>query len=219
MADGKHFFLGREALSTMQLPKCNKIFSTNSQPEWRNLRNGQMGDSWYFSPDSNNLSQQCRYISDAHRERWAVKVLREISQYMVLLTILRQTIKKGNFICLRLLFWPNCSCASYAEIFRVNIELAHKNYALAHKEARWEIGELEIRNKKWGESYVSAVHYLCTIVIWTKTREYYTVSACKHTFSHSTFTLTPAHIYWIKPWCKGKTAAEWILCFLDLVHS
>lgn len=45
------------------------------------------------------------------------------------------------------------------------------------------------------------------------------LSACKHTFSQSTFTLTPAHRYWIKPCSKGKTG-RWINpVLLDLIHS
>lgn len=45
------------------------------------------------------------------------------------------------------------------------------------------------------------------------------LSARKHTFSQSTFTLTPAHRYWIKPCSKGKTG-RWINpVLLDLIHG
>lgn len=187
LADMKHF-LGRKASLTMLAGTTTAkvlICSTNSQSEWWNLQNGP----WYSSFHGNNLSQQHWYSYTAHRER-------------------DEPVKDGN-ISVRgatndteerqrkaTLYSSDCSfdqtvlVQDMLEIFSVNTELAQKIRPSSQRrlDESWEIG-----NKRWGTCI--SMQYITSALRWTETREYYTVSACKHTFSHSTFTLTPAHIY------------------------
>lgn len=88
--------------------------------------------------------------------------------------------RKATFIFIRLLlFWPNCSCASYAGNFCVNIELAQKKYAPVHKESWMRDWGRKIGNKRWG-AFMS-VQYITSALKWSGQRRGNTtpLSACK----------------------------------------
>lgn len=119
---------------------------------------------------------------------------------------------------MRLLFLPNCSCAIYAGIFFiVNIELAQTIRPSTQKRLYKKLESWTFGIKDEGRLFQCST----LLLHWRKQSQgkYYTVSACKHTFSNSTFTLTTAYIYWIKPCCKGKTGSWINPVLLDLVHS
>lgn len=114
-------------------------------------------------------------------------------------------LRRSFFLKTKLLLCNSC----WNFFFCVNIELAQ--YASVHKRT------LEIKNS-------GVVFFLfffpqrSTLPLHWSDRGH-NLSAWKHTFSQSTFTLTPAHRYWIKPCSKGKTG-RWINpVLLDLIHG
>lgn len=128
-ADTKHF-LGRKASLTMlagtTTAKVVQIGSSNSQSEWWNLQHGQKGGLWYSSPKCN-----CFSITDVVTMLRGKGTRGSRLQMGIFVhgatNYIENRRRKATFIFIRLLlFWPNCSCASYAGNFSVNIELAQK---------------------------------------------------------------------------------------------
>lgn len=97
---------------------------------------------------------------------------------------------------IKLFLWPNCSCASYAASFSVNIQLAQTR--LNRKFAS--------RSFLLIDGVFNAVHYFCTEA---KRDRFTTPNLHANVLTQHIHT----HIYWIKPCCKGKMAAQRILCF------
>lgn len=181
----------------------------------------------YALPTANRSGEICRmvkwqvpdtphYSYNAHRERdQLVKLLqwRYLSIWL-LLTILRRETKKGNFIFIGLLFWPNCSCASYAGDFSVNTELAQKIRSTSQRRLDERFGASEIRNKIWGRR--GGLFQCSTLLLhWSEQRRGNTTlylhanTPCHAAHSHSHLRTCTEY----SPVAKAKLAADWILCF------
>lgn len=135
LADIKHF-LGRKASLTMlagTIPK--RHFQPPTNPSGEMCAMIRLLMLFTLQYQSASVTTAKRLESLLGKKPTSEDLKMEKSQFSVLQTNFRQETEKGNFLFTRLLFWSNCSCASYAGNFSVNIELAQNPFCSSQKKA------------------------------------------------------------------------------------
>lgn len=139
--------------------------------EYSNVWDAPQEGPWYSS--SSNCVRNISFNTHRKKKTAGERLKMKYFPKKMLLILLRQEKMKG----IKLFLWPNCSCASYAASFSVNIQLAQTR--LNRKFAS--------RSFLLIDGVFNAVHYFCTEAKRDRGLLHLT---CMQTFSLSTFTRT-----------------------------